>query len=103
VQLSTFGRTLVGAPDALPGYESSLVKIEDPAVVATSGKEFHPIVKFTGKPRDLVPGMKFQITGQELLNADEYEVAAYKRVAATLASGTLAWVYIDARFAPPTS
>ncbi|MBI1735806.1 MAG: hypothetical protein HYR51_11590 [Candidatus Rokubacteria bacterium] len=33
--------------------------------------------------------------------ADEYEQrAAYKRIAATLASGKQAWVYVDARSAP---
>jgi gamma-glutamylcyclotransferase (GGCT)/AIG2-like uncharacterized protein YtfP len=103
VQLSTFGRKLVGSADTLPDYETSLVKIEDPSVVATSGKEFHPIVKFTGKPGNRVTGTVFQITGEELRNADKYEVAAYRRVAATLVSGIQAWVYVDARFAPPSA
>ena len=34
VQRSTFGRTLVGTPDALPGFAQSTMKIEDPQVVA---------------------------------------------------------------------
>ena len=33
---------------------------------------------------------------QELLNADKYEVSAYKRVSVTLASGVKAWAYVDA-------
>jgi len=101
VQLSTFGRTLVGTPDELPGFAQSMMKIEDAAVVATSGKTHHPIVAFTGRESDAVAGTVFQITREELLNADKYEVAAYARIAAVLRSGVRAWVYVDARYAPP--
>ena len=101
VQISTFGRTLVGTPDALPGFAQSMMKIEDPQVVATSGKTHHPIVAFTGRESDTVAGTVFQITPQELQNADRYEVAAYKRIAVVLRSGARAWVYVDARYAPP--
>ena len=101
VQLSTFGRKLVGTPDELPGFAQSMMKIEDPQVVATSGKTHHPIVAFTGRESDTVAGTVFQITPQELQNADHYEVAAYKRIAVILRSGARAWVYVDARYAPP--
>jgi hypothetical protein len=101
VQLATFGRTLTGAADALVGFGQSMVRIEDPSVVEKSGKTHHPIVKFTGRDSDEVDGTVFQITAEELRNADEYEVAAYKRVSAKLKSGARAWVYVDARFAPP--
>ena len=101
VQLATFGRRLDGAADALPGFESSMMKIEDTAVVATSGKTHHPIVAFTGRDSDLVAGTVFQVTAAELEQADKYEVAAYKRIAVTLRSGVQAWVYVDARSEPP--
>jgi Gamma-glutamyl cyclotransferase, AIG2-like len=100
VQLSTFGRSLDGLPDTLPGFEQAMLKIEDPIVVATSGKTHHPIVNFTGRPSDQVPGVVFQITSAELVNADRYEVAAYERIGVTLQSGKQAWVYVDKRFAP---
>lgn len=100
VQLSTFGRILIGHADALVGFGQSMVKIEDPEVVAASGKTHHPIVKFNGDTASRVSGTVFKITDTELENADRYEVSAYKRVLATLASGHPAWVYIDARFAP---
>ena len=100
VQISTFSRKLVGHIDALLGFEQSLVKIDDPKIVATSGKTHHPIVKFTGNSNDRVAGTVFEVTDTELANADKYEVAAYKRVTANLASGLLTWVYVDARFAP---
>ena len=36
--MSTFGRLLQGHRDELPGFEPSLVRIEDLEVVATSGE-----------------------------------------------------------------
>lgn len=100
VQQATFGRLLSGKPVELVGYSASLIAIDDPEVVRTSGKTHHPIVRFTGVPTDRVPGTVFDITPLELEHADQYEVAAYKRVLAPLSSGEEAWVYIDARHAP---
>ena len=101
VQLATFGRRLDGEKDELLGYEQTMVMIEDPDVVATSGKARHPIVRFTGNAHDRVGGTVFDVTDAEISRADQYEVAAYKRVSAHLASGKVAWVYVDARHAPP--
>jgi hypothetical protein len=103
VQLATFGRMLAGTPDELPGFRNSLVKIEDPRVVETSGKSHHPIVQYTGSDKDAVGGTAFQVTVNELRNADKYEVDAYRRIEATLRSGLRAWVYVDATRAPPGS
>lgn len=101
VQLSTFGRLLEGQRDELPGFEPSLVKIEDPQVVATSGQTHYANVTFNGRNDSRVSGTVFEITEDELAAADQYEQRArYKRVAATLASGKQAWVYVDARSAP---
>ncbi|MES2126881.1 MAG: gamma-glutamylcyclotransferase family protein [Pseudomonadota bacterium] len=97
VQLATFGRELLGIADQLIGFHQSMVKIEDPEVVKTSGKTHHPIVKRTGKVDDRVAGTAFEVTDEELVNADKYEVSDYKRVSASLASGRTAWVYVDAR------
>ena len=100
VQLATFGSTLEGKPDVLPRFEQSMMKIDDPSVVATSGLTHHPIVKFTGRPADTVSGTVFRVTPEELARADAYEVAAYVRVAVSLGSGARAWVYVDRRYAP---
>ena len=97
VQLATFGRELHGTTDALLGFAQSMVRIEDAEVVKTSGKTHHPIVRHTGVADDRVAGTVFEITDEELANADKYEVSDYKRVAAPLASGRTAWVYVDAR------
>lgn len=98
VQLSTFGRLLLGEPDDLVGFEQALFKIEDPEFVATSGKAYHAIVKFNGRTESRVHGMVFEMTESELAQADAYEPAGYKRVSTRLASGKEAWVYADARF-----
>jgi gamma-glutamylcyclotransferase (GGCT)/AIG2-like uncharacterized protein YtfP len=100
VQRATFGRELAGTPDSLVGYEQSLVAIDDPEVVRTSGKAHHPIVKHTGNAAARVAGTVFEITAQELEQADRYEVSEYRRVAAPLSSGRTAWVYVDARHGP---
>jgi gamma-glutamylcyclotransferase (GGCT)/AIG2-like uncharacterized protein YtfP len=100
VQMATFGRLLDGSKDQLLEFERSMMKIDDAAVVATSGKTHHPIVKFTGNAADRVAGTIFEITGAELAMADQYEVKAYRRVSARMASGKEAWVYVDARFVP---
>jgi hypothetical protein len=97
VQLSTFGRLLQGHPDQLVGFEQSLLVIDDPHVVATSGKTHHVIVKHNGREDSRVNGTVFEITDADLANADRYEVSEYKRIATTLASGRQAWVYVDAR------
>jgi gamma-glutamylcyclotransferase (GGCT)/AIG2-like uncharacterized protein YtfP len=104
VQLSTFGRLLQGQRDELLGFEPSFVRIEDPHVVATSGQTHHANVTFNGSNDSRVRGTVFEITDAELAAADQYEqLAAYQRVAALLASGKRAWVYVDARSAPGAS
>ena len=100
VQRATFGRLLAGRPDALLGFEQALVLIENPQVIATSGKTHHPIVRPSADAASRVPGTVFEVTDAEILSADRYEVAAYRRIAVSLASGAQAWVYVDARFLP---
>ena len=101
VQLSTFGRRLDGQRDALVGFELSLVKIDDPAVVAALGKTHHANVRFNGHEDSRVPGTVFEISEAELVSVDRYEAAySYARRAAWLASGQHAWVYVHAESAP---
>lgn len=97
VQISTFGRKLDTTPDLLPGYEDAMVKIDDPEVVRISGKAEHPIIRRSKNPFEEVKGSVLKITFQELMNADKYEVSAYKRVSVQLASGIKAWAYVDAK------
>ena len=96
VQRELFGRVLEGKPDRLPGYKVQMLEILDPAVTAISGKRHHPIVVHTGDPADKVAGTLMQVTAQDLERSDAYEVSDYKRAKLQLASGALAWVYVDA-------
>lgn len=96
VQFSTFGRLLPGAPDELVGFIIAEVKIDSKSVVASSGKEFHPIAKYTGSLKNRIPGTVFEITESELQQSDQYEVDNYQRIQTTLASGKNAWVYVEA-------
>ena len=61
VQLQTFGRRLQGRADALPGYRREMVRITDPAVIAASGADHHPIVLASGDPADGLWILEIQI------------------------------------------
>jgi gamma-glutamylcyclotransferase (GGCT)/AIG2-like uncharacterized protein YtfP len=100
VQRSTFGRRLEGHKDELPGFEQASVAIEDPAIVAATGKSHHANV-VPGKRESRVSGTVFEVTDAELAAADQYERSAdYVRVLLKLATGKQAWVYVDRRTAP---
>ncbi|WP_433373313.1 gamma-glutamylcyclotransferase family protein [Actinoplanes sp. CA-142083] len=60
-----------------------------------SGETHHPILVATADRADAVAGSVFEVTDDELVKADEYEVD-YRRVEAPLASGDVAWVYVAA-------
>lgn len=93
VQKETFGRLLAGTKDVVLGYVLSEVIIKDRAIIEKSGTDVHPVLQFTGQDVDEVAGTVFDITADELSQADEYEVDDYQRVAVTLKSGGTAWVY----------
>jgi hypothetical protein len=96
VQLATFARLLDGQRDELPGYEPSLVTIEDPQVVVALGRTHHQNVTFNGSGESRVRGTVFELTDAELAAADAFERSfSYVRIAATLASGKRAWLYVD--------
>lgn len=94
VQLANYGRLVDGQADALPGYVLARLKIEDPHVVAVSGKAVHAIARQTSDPRDRIDGTVLFLTQAELEASDRYEVDSYRRVEATLESGRIAFVYI---------
>ena len=96
VQKETFGRILEGKHDMLPGYVESTVEITDPIVLERSGQRIHPILHFTGNRSDMVSGMIFEISYDELMQSDLYEADDYQRIEAEFHSGTMAWVYVSA-------
>ena len=105
VQLATFGRLLGGREASVMGYRLEWLTITDPAVIATSGSDRHPVLIATeatgessveGPVAASVAGTVFEITAEELAAADEYEVDDYRRVRVPLDSGEAAWVYVFA-------
>src|SRR6476660_2442130 len=92
VQLETFGRKLDGKPDALPGYKLVMITITDEEFVIKSGTPDHRNLQFTGNSADVVEGVVFKVTSNELEQADSYEPEGYERVKVQLRSGRNAWV-----------
>lgn len=101
VQVSTFGRELPTATDALAGFTVSDVVITDPHVLGVSGTAIHPALVWTGSADDVVDGAVLTLTDAELAAADTYEVDDYVRVAVRLASGVDGWAYVHRDGTPP--
>jgi gamma-glutamylcyclotransferase (GGCT)/AIG2-like uncharacterized protein YtfP len=93
VQQANFGRVLEGEPAVLIGYCIKQVKITDPKVIEQSGKQYHPILSFTGNHNDEVVGTCFLLTTDELVQADTYEVAEYTRIRSQTKDGESCWIY----------
>ena len=94
VQRDTFGRVLTGNKDILEKYVISKIKITDQKVIESSGTDIHPILEYTGNETDFVEGILFEVTQEELISADEYEVDDYKRTKVTFKSGKTGFVYL---------
>ena len=64
-------------------------------MAAALGRAHHANVVPNSRSSSRVSGTVFEVTDAELAAADEYErPASYERVAVTLASGKMAWVYV---------
>ena len=86
VQRSIFGRAVSGRRDDLPGFE----KVE----ITIDGKSYANVQP---KHDSHVNGTAFDITDRELSDVDVYEGKfLYTRIAAILASGMTAWLYLRA-------
>ena len=94
VQLENYGRLLIGEPDRLIGYKIEKLQITDLTVIAKSKLEYHPIALKSENERDFIEGMLFEITHEELLETDKYEVSQYHRILETFESRKSAWVYV---------
>lgn len=94
VQLETFGRILRGETDILIGYQLKMLEITDPEVLRKSNQKYHPILEFSGNADDEVEGVLFEVSGEEILYADEYEVDDYKRIETVFKSGKKGFIYV---------
>lgn len=97
VQEESFGRLLHGSRDALKGYKLSSLEIIDESVLAKSEQKYHPIAIPASDGNNTIEGTVFEISEEEILMADKYEVDDYKRIQVELESGKEAWVYIAAK------
>lgn len=93
VQMATFSRLLNGEKDSLKGYVLKDLQITDSYVVKVSGQAVHQILVPTQNDFDIVEGMVFDLTADEILKADQYEVKDYVRTKIQLTSDSEAWVY----------
>ena len=78
----------------LKGYRIDDLEITDSDVIRKSGKHIHPVAVHSGNETDVIKGMIFEITEEELQATDRYEVSDYIRVMEKLESGKEAWIYI---------
>jgi len=85
---------LSGKKDSLKHYKLDKLHITDAEVLRKSGKEFNPIAVKTNSLDDYMEGTVFEITDEELIQTDKYEVSDYKRVLETFDSGKIAWEYV---------
>ncbi|TXN38316.1 gamma-glutamylcyclotransferase [Flagellimonas hymeniacidonis] len=98
VQLETYGRKLTGTKDALSGYSLGEIEIKNQEVLLKSNLKFHPIAIKTNNIDNRVKGHVYEITQEELMETDKYEVGNYKRVLEKFQSGKKAWVYVAKEF-----
>ncbi len=85
-----FNRVLSGFTDKLLNYKLEKLALTDERGVIHN----YPVAVYTGNSDDQISGSVFQLSKDELLKADFYETAAYKRVKVRLFSGKTAWVYL---------
>ncbi len=84
VQLGVFSRVLGGVEDTLISHKVSQLKVAD----------IYPTIEFTGNKEDIIYGVVYALTQDELIKADAYEGEAYERTQIVLESGKKAWVYM---------
>jgi gamma-glutamylcyclotransferase (GGCT)/AIG2-like uncharacterized protein YtfP len=92
IQMDLFQKTLEGIPDRLTGYAKTAINL-----AAGDGRYTqYPVIYPTGDLNDVVEGMRYQVTEDELQQIDEYEGESYARMEVILESAKLAWVYVAA-------
>ena len=97
IQLTLFGRILVGSGDVLRGYKVATIEITDEAFLAMGEGKYQKTL-VASSDNDIVSGTALEITAEELLIADGYEPANYKKIIVMLESGKKAWLYVTRRY-----
>ena len=93
VQLALFGRALTGDRDILKGFRRDAIEITDELFLSKGEEKEQTIAVHSDDLNDLIEGMAFELSMEEISIADKYEPLDYKRVKVKLESGKEAWVY----------
>lgn len=93
VQRQLFGRLLHGTKEALTGYKLAPIQITDEAFLAKGEATQQQTIVHTGDAIDIIEGIAFELTDDELQHADKYEPSNYRRIQVKLQSGKQAWIY----------
>jgi gamma-glutamylcyclotransferase (GGCT)/AIG2-like uncharacterized protein YtfP len=88
IQEDVFGRTLKGTPEKLIGYALKKIQIEE-----EFGLVNYPVIIETKNDLDSIEGFVYDLSENELTQADLYEGMHYKRVEVLLHSNQKAWAY----------
>ena len=91
VQLKLFGRFLNGSKDILDGFKTADIVITD--AVFLSKEESRQLTAVISSD-DVIDGMVFEISSEELAMVDRYEPNNYERISVALRSGKQAWLYL---------
>lgn len=94
IQLQNFGRTLKGTEDQLFGYKLNGIETKDASATNENELDLEPIARKSREKNDKIEGLVIEITGDELMQTDKREIAKYKRVLETTASGAEVWIYV---------
>jgi gamma-glutamylcyclotransferase (GGCT)/AIG2-like uncharacterized protein YtfP len=94
VQMELFGRLLQGTKDVLEVYKISFIEIKDEAFLSKGEDKQQRTLIPSNNKADRIEGSVFEISEEELLLADKYEPANYKRIKVMLRSGKQAWIYL---------
>jgi len=72
VQIDLFGRSLAGSADVLRGYKVSIIEITDETFLSKDEAKYQKTLMISANENDIVRGIVFEITGDELLIVDGY-------------------------------
>ena len=84
VQLSLYKRVLTGNEDLLLGFKLAEKLLYNQ----------YPIIIDTKDYTDVISGIVFELTLEELKFTDDYEGEQYRRIQVKLESGREAWCYV---------
>jgi len=96
IQLEIFGRKLSGLKDRLRGFWMGQLQLATGNEPNPDNIQSYPVAIASDQQTDYIEGKVYQLTLEELEQADHYETIAYRRVHVQLESGKFAWVYLSA-------